>query len=114
MFRFDQGGLGGSADGRSIYLIALAPQRANTMDTAQAEAVYELVSRTLPQLGVSDPRCISRSFLLRDSCYAGQIFRCEGFQAMWLLDGEVIEFRDAAGTLVRSASLAVATTRKAA
>lgn len=84
------------------------------MNAEQADAVYHLVSKAFTELGVSDPRCISRSFLLRDSCYAGQVFRCEGFQALWLLEGDAIEFRDAAGSLVRSANLVAEATRKAA
>ena len=84
------------------------------MDESQVDAVYELVLRTFTELGVSNPRCISRSFLLRDSCYAGQLWRCEGFQAVWLLGRETVEFRDSAGNPVKSASLVAEITRKAA
>lgn len=84
------------------------------MDEAQADAVYQLVSRAFADMGVSDPRCISRSFLLRDSCYAGQVWRCEGFQAVWLLDGSSVEFLDATGNAVSSASLVAEATKKAA
>ena len=84
------------------------------MDIAQADAVYKLVAREFTELGVSDPRCISRSFLLRDSCYAGQVFRCEGFQAVWLVDYETVEFHDPAGGAVKSVSLIAEMTSKAA
>jgi hypothetical protein len=65
-------------------------------------------------LGATDPRCISRSFLLRDSCYAGQVWRCQGFQAIWLLDGDSVEFQDAAGSQVKTLSLVPEVERKAA
>ena len=84
------------------------------MDESQVDAVYELVLRTFAELGVSDPRCISRSFLLRDSCYAGQVWRCEAWQAIWLLDGDSVEFQDAAGNRVKTLSLVPEATKKAA
>ena len=84
------------------------------MDESQVDAVYELVAKGFTELGVSDPRCISRSFLLRDSCYAGQVWRCEGFQAIWFLDGDSVEFQDAAGSRVKTLSLVPEAARKAA
>jgi hypothetical protein len=84
------------------------------MDQSQADAVYELVAKGFAELGVSDPRCISRSFLLRDSCYAGQVWRCEGFRAIWLLDGDSVEFQHAAGSQVKTLSLVPEVERKAA
>jgi hypothetical protein len=84
------------------------------MDTTQTEAVYELVVRGFAELGASDPRCMSRSLLLRDLCYAGQAFRCEGWRAVWLIDGDSVEFYDATGNQVKTLSLAAEAARKAA
>jgi hypothetical protein len=84
------------------------------MDSGQADAVYELVVQSFADLGASDPKGISRSILLRNLCYAGQAFRCEGWSAVWLIDGDSIEFYDAAGKLVKAVSLAGETMRKAA
>jgi hypothetical protein len=81
----------------------------------QADAVYELVVRGFADLGASDPKSISRSILLRNTCYAGQVFRCEGWRAVWLIDGNSVEFYDATGTPAKSVDLtAEATNRKAA
>jgi hypothetical protein len=84
------------------------------MDGTQAESVYELVARGFAELGASDPRSISRSFLLRDLCYAGQAFRCEGWRAVSPIDAHSVEFYDAAGKRVRTLSLAAEVARKAA
>jgi hypothetical protein len=84
------------------------------MDATQADVVYQLVVQGFAELGAPDPRCVSRSFLLRDLCYAGQAFRCGGFQAVWLLDRETVEFHDEAGNSVRTVNSAAEVTRKAA
>ena len=84
------------------------------MNETQPDAVYELVVRGFTDLGASDPRCISRSFLLRDACYAGQAWRCEGRQAIWLLDSNSVEFEDAAANRVKTLSLVPQATGKAA
>ena len=47
------------------------------MDAMQADAVYELVVQGFADLGAPTLKCVSRSFLLRNLCYAGQVFRCE-------------------------------------
>ena len=84
------------------------------MDATLADAVYELVVQGFAELGASDPKCISRSFLLKDTYYAGQAFRCEGFQAVWWLDGEAVEFHDEAGNLVKTLTLFTEVAKKAA
>jgi hypothetical protein len=84
------------------------------MGATQIEAVYELVERGFAELGASDPRCIARSFLLRDKHYVGQTFRCEGWRAVWLIDGDSVEFHDATGNLVKALPLVTDVARKAA
>jgi hypothetical protein len=84
------------------------------MDATQADAFYDLVTKGFAELGGADPKGINRSLLLRGSCYAGQVFRWDGWRAVWLIGGETVEFYDAAGKLVRSASLAAQGERKAA
>ena len=83
------------------------------MDATQTEAVYELVVQGFTELGASDPRCISRGFLLKDRHYVGQTFRCDGWRAVWLIDGDSVEF-SATGNLVRTLRLAAEVARKAA
>jgi hypothetical protein len=82
-------------------------REAKTMDVTQADSVQQLVAMVFAELGVLEPKFISRSFLLRDMHYAGQVFRCEGWQAVWLTDGNSVEFFDAAGNRVRSVGLAL-------
>ena len=89
-------------------------REANTMDVTQADSVQQLVAMVFAELGASEPKCTSRSFLLRNMHYAGQTFRCEGWQAVWLTDGNSVEFFDAAGKLVRSVGLATGLAKKAA
>jgi hypothetical protein len=87
---------------------------ASAMDATQAEAVYGLVVQGFAELGASNPRYISRAFLLKDGHYAGQAFRCDGWRAVWLIDGDAVEFYDATGNLVKTPRLASEVTRKAA
>jgi len=84
------------------------------MDATQTDAVYELVVQGFAELGASDPRCIRRTFLLKDTHYAGQAFRCEGWRAVWLIDGDSVEFYDVTGNLVKTLSLAAEAVRQAA
>jgi hypothetical protein len=84
------------------------------MDATQAGTVYELVVNGFADLGISDPRSVSRSFLLRDLLYAGQLFRCEGWQAVWLFDRDAVEFYDAAGNLTKALTLVLEAAKKAA
>jgi hypothetical protein len=90
------------------------PTEISTVDETQADVVYELAVQGFTELGASDPKCISRSFLLRNMCYTGQRYRCEGWQAVWLLDGETVEFHDAAGNPVKTLTLVTEVARKAA
>jgi len=84
------------------------------MESAQADVVYELVTIGFTNLGVSAPQCISRAFLLKEGFYAGQVYRCQAWHAIWLLDGSSLEFYDTAGNQVKTLPLAPEVTRKAA
>lgn len=84
------------------------------MNVTQADFLQQLMAMVFAELGASEPKCISRSFLLRNMHYAGQAFRCEGWQAVWLTDANSVEFFDAAGKLVRSVGLATELAKKAA
>jgi hypothetical protein len=84
------------------------------VDATQADAVYELAVRGFTGLGAANPQCISRSILLRDLCYAGQRYWCEGWQAVWLIDEDSVEFHDAAGKPVKTLALVTEVARKAA
>lgn len=84
------------------------------MDESQADIVYELVVKGFTDLGVSDPRLINRSFLLKQGLYAGQVWRCEGWQAIWLFDGSSLEFSDSTGNKVKAVPLIIEESRKAA
>jgi hypothetical protein len=89
-------------------------QGASTVDATQVDAVYELAVTGFAELGASDPKRISRSFLLQKMCYAGQRYRCEGWQAVWLVDENSIDFYDAAGNPVKTLNLVTEMDRKAA
>ena len=78
------------------------------------EAVYEVVVKGFADLGASSPQTASRSLLLREGHFAGQRFRCDGFQAVWWLGGDAVEFYDATGNLVKTLTLVTQSARKAA
>jgi len=84
------------------------------MGVSEADAVYELVTRGFIELGASDPERSTRSFLLHDLCYAGQVWRCEGWTAIWRLGIESVEFYDAAGNPVMTLSLVPEAAKRAA
>jgi hypothetical protein len=84
------------------------------MDATQTEAVSELVVKGFTDLGASSPQSTSRSLLLREGHYAGQRFSCDGFQAVWWLGGDAVEFYDASGRLLKSLNFAVTSGRAAA
>ena len=48
---------------------------------------------------------MSRTLLLCDREFIGQRFRCEGFQAVLLAGGGVVEFYNQAGVLLKTISL---------
>jgi hypothetical protein len=71
----------------------------------QVEAVYALTSAGFAELGLPDPNRLHRTFLLRDMQYAGQRFDCDGWQAIWLLGSDSIDFYDEEGNLVKTLPL---------
>jgi hypothetical protein len=48
---------------------------------------------------------MTRAVLLKDRFFVGQRFRCEGFQAVWMAGGSVVEFYDEAGELLKTVNL---------
>jgi hypothetical protein len=59
-------------------------------DTAQLPSVHELVAKIFAELGATDP--IIHTILLKDCRFGGDKFRCEGLQALWAADSDVVEF----------------------
>ena len=84
------------------------------MTMPKVDAIYDLVVRGFTELGASNPKCIGRSFLLKDMNYAGQVWRCEDWKAVWWLGAETIQFFDAAGNPVTTLTLVPDVARKAA
>jgi hypothetical protein len=63
----------------------------------------QLLAETFAELGATGP--VIRTLLLRDRYFVGHKFRCGGFQAVWLVGGDEIEFYDEGGTLMRTIRL---------
>jgi hypothetical protein len=92
---------------------ALFTSRGDIMDAdVTPDLLNRLLARTFAELGATGP--MIRAILLRDRQFAGQDFRCEGFQAVWLAGGSVVEFYDEAGALRKTVSLEEADKRSAA
>jgi hypothetical protein len=68
--------------------------------------IYDLVVRTLADLGVNNPEDIVPTLMIRDGSFLGHRFRYEGGYAVWWIGSPSVEFRDAQGRLVMMASVA--------
>jgi hypothetical protein len=71
---------------------------------ATPDLLHQALSQTFAELGAAGP--MVRTLLLLDRHFVGQRFRCEGFQAVLLAGGDVVEFYDQAGVLLQTVSLA--------
>lgn len=78
---------------------------ASTVSNPQAEALQDLMVAGFAELGLSAPDRLHRTFLLRNMAYAGQRFCCGGWQAVWLLGGDSVDFYDEEGSLVKTLPL---------
>ena len=65
-------------------------------------------------LGADDPEAVSRSILLRESRFAGQRYRCQDLQAVWLVGEDALHFYDGEGNLLRTVILKGDPIKKAA
>jgi hypothetical protein len=59
-------------------------------DKTLANSVHELVAKTFSELGANGP--VIHTILLKDCRFGGDKFRCEGLQAIWAADSDIIEF----------------------
>jgi len=73
------------------------------MDVGATGLLHDLLEKTFAELGASGP--MIRTILLRDRHFAGQRFRCGGFQAVWLAGESEIVFYDEGGTPVKAIRL---------
>jgi hypothetical protein len=81
-------------------------------EKTQAGSASELAAETFAELGVTGP--VDRTILLRDRRFAGQKFRCEGFQAVLLAGSNEIAFYDGDGVLLKTVRLEALEEKKAA
>jgi hypothetical protein len=65
--------------------------------------LQQLLAKTFAELGATGP--MIRTVLLRDRHFAGQKFRCEGFQAVLPVGSVEIAFYDEGGNLLKTVSL---------
>jgi hypothetical protein len=79
-----------------------------------SDSVYRRVVDTLATLGIPGSSRMSRVVLLRKRQLVGQRFRCEGGQAVWLIDKNTIDFFDGDGNLLTTVTLGEAGDQKAA
>lgn len=79
---------------------------------ATLDLLNQLLARTFAELGATSP--VIRTVLLKDRYFVGYRFRCEGFQAVLLAGGSVVEFYDEGGTLMKTVALEETEEKKAA
>ena len=79
---------------------------------ARLDLLNPLLAKTFAELGATSP--VIRTVLLKDRYLVGQRFRCEGFQAVLLAGGSVVEFYDEGGTLMKTVALEATEEKKAA
>jgi len=70
---------------------------------ATLDLLHELLVKTFAELGAIGS--VVRTFLLGDRQFVGQRFRCGGLQAVWLADGNDIDFYDVQGKLLKTVSV---------
>ena len=84
------------------------------MAAAGSDQLHHRVVEGFRALGAGDPEAVSRSILLRESRFAGQRYRCEDLQAVWLVGEDVLHFYDGDRNLLRTVSLEGEPMKKAA
>ena len=79
-----------------------------------AGATADFLVQTFAELGATDPASMTRTVLLKDRFFVGQRFWCEGFQAVWLAGGSVVDIYDETGELLKTVALQSTVEKKAA
>ncbi len=74
-------------------------------DKPQLSSVHELVVKTFSELGASEP--VIHTILLKDCRFGGDKFRCDGMQALWAADSDVIEFYSEEEKLLKTVAIRV-------
>ena len=67
--------------------------------------IYDLVVATFAKLGMPAPSDVCETFLIRDGCFIGHKFQCEGGYALWQSGWHAVEFYDETGKLLKMVSV---------
>ena len=69
----------------------------------QTDFLQQCVAETFAELGAdAEPSSIIRTILIRDQHFVGYRFRCEGMEAVWRSNGNVVAFFDERGKLLKA------------
>lgn len=98
----ENGILGNALEGNGGKEVRESDPRRSGTHGGPGGGLYQVVIEGLAGLGAQDPRALTRSVLVCDRHVAGQRFRCEGLEAIWLAAKSVVEFYDRQGNLTRS------------
>lgn len=71
----------------------------------QSNAIHDLVTGALAELGMPSPSTIIQTMLMHDGYFVGWKFRYDGGHAIWVPGGSTIELYDDQGTLLKTVAL---------
>jgi hypothetical protein len=66
------------------------------------DSIRQVVVETFAELGDITPTSVVTTTEFRDQTFIGYRFRCEGMEAVWRENGNVVAFFDERGTLMRA------------
>lgn len=63
--------------------------------------IYNLVATTFSNLGMPPPIDVCETLLVKDGCFIGHKFHCDGGYAIWGTGWNAVEFYDDDGKLLK-------------
>jgi hypothetical protein len=76
--------------------------------------IHDLVVATFSELGTPAPIDVCETLFVKDGCFIGHKFHCNGGYAMWGLGSKAVEFYDDDGKLLKMVNVNKASEAKPA
>ena len=68
-------------------------------------SIYDIVVATFARLGMPSPTDVWDTFLIKDGCFIGHKFHCDGGYAIWASGWGAVEFYAEDGTFLTLAAV---------